>query len=50
MKPEAYYDNTYIDAMIRTFNLRMPNQKMKPQEVKDIIEYMKWIDENAGLH
>lgn len=50
MKPEAYYDNPYIDAMIRTFNLRMPNQNMKPQEVKDIIEYMKWIDENAGLH
>lgn len=49
-EPEKHYDNPYIDAMIRAFNLRMPNQNMKPNEVKDIIEYMKWIDENAGLH
>ena len=39
----------YIDAMIKTFNLRMPNQNMKPEEVKNIIEYLKWIDENADL-
>jgi nitrous-oxide reductase len=50
LNPENYYDNPYIDAMIKAFNLRMPNQNMKPQEVKNIIEYMKWIDENAGLH
>jgi nitrous-oxide reductase len=50
LTPEKYYDNPYIDAMIKAFNLRMPNQNMKPNEVKDIIEYMKWIDENAGLH
>jgi nitrous-oxide reductase len=49
LNPEEYYDNPYIEAMIKAFNLRMPNQNMKPQEVKNIIEYMKWIDENAGL-
>jgi nitrous-oxide reductase len=49
LNPEKYYDNPYIDAMIKAFNLRMPNQNMKPEEVKNIIEYMKWIDENAGL-
>ena len=35
--------------MINFFNLRMPNQNMKDQEIKDIIEYLKWIDKNAGL-
>jgi len=38
-----------MDAMIKIFNLRMPNQNMKPEEVKNIIEYLKWIDENADL-
>jgi nitrous-oxide reductase len=50
LNPQDHYDNPYIDAMIKAFNLRMPDQNMKPEEVKDIIEYMKWIDENAGLH
>lgn len=50
LTPEKHYNNPYIDAMIKAFNLRMPNQNMKPEEVHDIIEYMKWIDENAGLH
>ncbi|MFA7083260.1 MAG: Sec-dependent nitrous-oxide reductase [Arcobacteraceae bacterium] len=50
LTPEKYYNNPYIEAMIKAFNLRMPNQNMKPEEVKNIIQYMKWIDENAGLH
>ena len=49
LNPEKHYDNPYISAMIKAFNLRMPNQNMKPEEVKNIIEYMKWIDENVGL-
>lgn len=49
LNPAKFYDDPYIDAMIKTFNLRMPNQNMKPEEVKNIIEYMKWIDENADL-
>lgn len=49
LDPAKYYSNPYIEAMIKTFNLRMPNQNMKPEEVKNIIEYMKWIDENADL-
>ncbi|AXK48793.1 cytochrome C [Aliarcobacter trophiarum LMG 25534] len=49
LDPAKYYSDPYIDAMIKTFNLRMPNQNMKPEEVKNIIEYMKWIDENADL-
>jgi len=49
LDPAKHYSNPYIDAMIKTFNLRMPNQNMKPEEVKNIIEYMKWIDENADL-
>jgi nitrous-oxide reductase len=49
MNPEEYYDHPYINAMIQAFKLRMPNQGMTSQETKDIIEYMKWIDENAHL-
>ena len=47
--PQDFYDDPYIKAMISAFNLRMPDQNMKDGEIKDIIEYMKWIDENAGL-
>jgi len=50
LAPEKHYTNPYIDAMIKAFNLRMPNQNMKPAEVKDIIEYLKWVDENAGIY
>ena len=49
LDPAKYYNDPYMDAMIKTFNLRMPNQNMKPEEVKNIIEYLKWIDENADL-
>jgi len=27
----------------------MPNQHMSKEEAKDIVEYFKWIDENANL-
>ena len=47
--PEHKYNDPYVKAMIDYFNLRMPNQNMKDQDVKDIIEYLKWIDSNANL-
>jgi nitrous-oxide reductase len=49
LKPETKFNEEYTQFMIRYFNLRMPNQNMKPDEVKDIVEYMKWIDKNADL-
>ncbi|WP_168236981.1 c-type cytochrome, partial [Campylobacter fetus] len=48
--PASKYEEDYVKAMINYFNLRMPNQHMTDQEIKDIIEYLKWIDENAGLN
>ena len=48
--PAKFYEDDYIKAMINYFNLRMPNQHMKDDEIKDMIEYLKWIDENAGLN
>lgn len=47
--PASKYEEDYVKTMINYFNLRMPNQHMNDQEIKDIIEYLKWIDENAGL-
>ena len=47
--PAKFYEDDYVKAMINYFNLRMPNQHMKDEEIKDIIEYLKWIDENAGM-
>ncbi|WP_457598022.1 Sec-dependent nitrous-oxide reductase [Hydrogenimonas sp.] len=47
--PEKMYKDPYVKSMIDYFNLRMPNQGMSDQEVKDIIEYFKWVDENANL-
>ncbi len=47
--PSSKYDDPYVKSMIDYFNLRMPNQHMSDQEIKDIIEYLKWIDENANL-
>jgi nitrous-oxide reductase len=35
--------------MIDFFKLRMPNQHMNDEEIKNIIQYLKWIDENAGM-
>lgn len=49
LDPESKFNEPYTQASIKYFNLRMPNQHMKPEEVKDIVEYMKWIDQNADL-
>ncbi len=43
------YKDPYVKSMIDYFNLKMPNQHMNKQETKDIIEYLKWVDENANL-
>ncbi len=47
--PSSKYDDPYVKSMIDYFNLRMPNQHMSDEEIKDIIEYLKWIDKNANL-
>ncbi len=47
--PEHKYKEAYVKGMIDYFNLKMPNQHMSDEEIKDIIEYFKWIDENANL-
>jgi nitrous-oxide reductase len=47
--PEKMYKDPYVDAMINAFNLKMPNQHMSDEDIKDIIEYFKWIDQNANL-
>lgn len=47
--PESKFHEPYMKKMIEYFNLKMPNQNMKDEEIKDIIEYFKWIDQNADL-
>ncbi len=47
--PQSKFDEPYMKRLIKFFNLKMPNQNMKDSEIKDIIEYFKWIDENADL-
>lgn len=47
--PASKYNEEYVVDLINYFNLRMPNQHMTDQEIYDMIEYMKWIDENAEL-
>lgn len=47
--PQHLYKDPYVSAMIDYFNLRMPNQNMKDNEIKDIVEYLKWVDKNANL-
>lgn len=47
--PESKFHEPYMERLIKFFNLKMPNQNMKDEEIKDIIEYFKWIDENADL-
>ena len=49
MDPESKFNERYTKGMIHYFNLRMPNQHMTSEETKDIVEYMKWIDNNADL-
>jgi nitrous-oxide reductase len=49
LDPEKMYEEPYVKGMIDYFNLKMPNQNMNEKETKDIIEYLKWVDENANL-
>jgi len=49
LNPSHKYKDPYVESMINYFNLRMPNQHMTKDEVTDIIEYFKWVDENANL-
>jgi nitrous-oxide reductase len=49
MNPESKYKDPYVKSMIDYFNLKMPNQHMSEKETKNIIEYLKWVDENANL-
>ena len=49
MDPASKYKDPYIKSMIDYFNLKMPNQHMSEEETKNIIEYLKWVDENANL-
>jgi len=49
LNPEDKFKDPYVKGMIDYFNLKMPNQHMNKEETKDIIEYFKWIDENANL-
>ena len=47
--PASKYKDPYVKGMIDYFNLKMPNQHMSDQNIKDIIEYFKWVEENANL-
>lgn len=47
--PESKFEEPYMKRLIKFFNLKMPNQNMNDQEIKNIIEYFKWIDKNADL-
>jgi len=47
--PEKMYHDDYVKAMIDYFKIKMPNQDMSDKEVQDLIEYFKWVDENANL-
>ena len=49
MNPEKMYHDEYVKSMIDYFNLKMPNQHMSDKEATEIIEYLKWIDDNANL-
>ena len=49
MNPEKMYKDPYVSGMIDYFKLKMPNQHMNEQETKDIIEYLKWVEDNADL-
>ena len=49
LDPESMYEDPYVKSMIEFFKMKMPNQEMTKDEVKDIIEYLKWADENANL-
>jgi nitrous-oxide reductase len=47
--PKSKFKEPYVKSMIDYFNLKMPDQGMKDDEIKNIIEYLKWVDTNANL-
>ncbi|QFR43467.1 Sec-dependent nitrous-oxide reductase [Sulfurimonas xiamenensis] len=47
--PQSKFNEPFMKKMIEFFNLKMPNQNMSDEEIKNIVEYFKWIDENADL-
>jgi len=47
--PQHKFDDPYVKGMIDYFNLKMPDQHMSEKEIQDIIEYFKWIEDNANL-
>ena len=47
--PKSKFKEPYVKSMIDYFNLKMPDQGMSDEEIKNIIEYLKWVDENANL-
>jgi len=47
--PQHKFDDPYVKGMIDYFNLKMPDQHMNDKEIQDIIEYFKWIEDNANL-
>lgn len=47
--PQSKFNEPFMKKMIEFFNLKMPNQNMSDEEIKNIIEYFKWIDKNADL-
>jgi len=49
LNPSSKYKDPYVEGMINYFNLRMPNQHMTKEEVNNIVEYFKWVDQNANL-
>ena len=49
MNPDSKFKEPYVESMINYFNLRMPNQHMNEKETKNIVEYLKWVDDNANL-
>jgi nitrous-oxide reductase len=49
MNPQAKFKEPYVKDMIDYFNLKMPDQHMSEKEIQDIIEYFKWIEDNANL-
>lgn len=49
MNPEKMYNDPYVTGMIDYFKLKMPNQHMSEKDTDSIIEYLKWVDQNAHL-
>ncbi len=49
LNPAEKYHEEYVKGMIDYFKLKMPNQNMSEAEANEIVEYFKWIDENAKL-